>query len=244
MWRGTPEGTYEKGFAILRMSSYLWIKIHDYTIGIWIVWLIFCTLFRLSKSHSAPRLEKVGLWSLSNGSDSISPCFGRVQCFPKANNWDNTTPGRPGLSHTNLLSSRGSPRDWSIHGGGAFHETNLTKMHVMKQHCYRNNCSWIMRWSDAEQFPSHTTLEHLHCQISTLCPVAISSPFAPCRLASRATFQGTHGSGKTQVERHLRIFFWHTKLIIAIWCSWLLLSFTPLFIGLGQICFSNSDNYV
>ena len=143
----------------------------------------------------------------------------RVQCFPKANNWDNTTPGRPGLSHTNLLSSRGSPRDWSIHGGGAFHETNLTKMHVMKQHCYRNNGSWIMRWSDAEQFPSHTTLEHLQCQISTLCSVAISSPFAPCRLASRATFQGTHGSGKTQVERHLRIVFWHTKVIIALECS-------------------------
>ena len=69
---------------------------------------------------------------------------------------DNTTPCRPGLSHTNLLSSRGSPRDGSIHGGGAFHETNLTKMHVMKQHCCRNNGSWIMRWSDAEQFPSHT----------------------------------------------------------------------------------------
>ena len=118
---------------------------------------------------------------------STSPCFGRVKCFPKANNKqvldicflnpgllkflhiDNTTPCRPGLSHTNLLSSWGSPRDGSIHGGGAFHETNLMKLHVMKKHCYRNNGSWIMRWSHAEQFPSCTTSKHLHCQNLQCC---------------------------------------------------------------------------
>ena len=84
-----------------------------------------------SKSHSAPRLlEKVRV---------VVRCkmfvFLILVCqMLKFLHIDNTTPCRPGLSHTNLLSSRGSPRDGSMHGGGAFHETNLTKMHVMKQH--------------------------------------------------------------------------------------------------------------
>ena len=168
-----------------------------------------------------------------------------MQCFPKANNWDNTTPGRPGLSHTNLLSSRGSPRDWSIHGGGAFHETNLTKMHVMKQHCYRNNGSWIMRWS----MQNNSQVIQLQNICNVKSPRFVQSPSRhPLHLVdlpAEPPFRELMVQAKhRQVERHLRIFFWHTKLIIAIWCSWLLLSFTPLFIGLGQICFSNSDNYV